>query len=79
MADPAGHYPIALLLRGRRAVVVGAGRVATRRTLGLLAAGARVTVVSPVFPRSFARAVDGRSVTCVRRRYEPGDLKATAI
>ncbi len=40
-------YPIALDLRGKVAVVVGAGTVAARKVRGLVAAGARVRVIAP--------------------------------
>jgi siroheme synthase-like protein len=41
------RYPLFLDLTGRRVVVVGGGRVALRRTRGLLESGARVLVVAP--------------------------------
>ena len=40
-------YPVNLLVRGRRVVVVGGGRIAARKIEPLLEAGARVEVVSP--------------------------------
>ena len=40
-------YPVFLQLQGRRGVVVGGGAVAEQKVVGLLEAGARVTVVSP--------------------------------
>jgi uroporphyrin-III C-methyltransferase/precorrin-2 dehydrogenase/sirohydrochlorin ferrochelatase len=40
-------YPVGLRLEGRRVVVVGGGQVAQRRIPALLAAGARVLLVSP--------------------------------
>ena len=40
-------YPLLLDLHDRDVLVVGGGQVATRRATGLLAAGARVTVVAP--------------------------------
>ena len=40
-------YPLMLDLTGRRAVVVGGGRVALRRAQALLAAGALVHVIAP--------------------------------
>ena len=41
------YYPIYLDLRERPCVVIGGGRVAERKALSLLEAGADVTVVSP--------------------------------
>lgn len=40
-------YPIGLVVKGRRCLVVGGGRVAARKIGGLLACGAAVTVVAP--------------------------------
>src|SRR4051794_32441475 len=40
-------YPIELELRGKWALVVGAGPVGRRKVAGLVAAGARVIVVDP--------------------------------
>jgi siroheme synthase-like protein len=40
-------YPILIDLRGRRVVVVGGGKVAARKVMDLLDAGAQVTVISP--------------------------------
>jgi precorrin-2 dehydrogenase / sirohydrochlorin ferrochelatase len=40
-------YPVMLHVRGRRCVVVGGGKVATRKVADFLDAGAKVTVISP--------------------------------
>jgi uroporphyrin-III C-methyltransferase len=75
-ADPGGGivYPVGLRLSGRRVVVVGGGQVAHRRVAGLLAARARVTVVSPAVTPALEALVEPGSLTWVRRGYEPGDL-----
>jgi precorrin-2 dehydrogenase/sirohydrochlorin ferrochelatase len=41
------RYPLFLDLTGQKVVVIGAGKVATRKVRTLLAAGAAVTVISP--------------------------------
>jgi uroporphyrin-III C-methyltransferase/precorrin-2 dehydrogenase/sirohydrochlorin ferrochelatase len=67
-------YPVGLRLHDRRVVVVGGGQVAHRRVAGLLAARARVTVVSPEVTPALEALVEPGSLIWVRRRYEPGDL-----
>jgi siroheme synthase-like protein len=67
-------YPVSLTLAGRRVLVVGGGRVATRRVGGLLEAGARVEVVAPAVSGEIAAwAGDGR-VAVALRPFEGGDL-----
>ena len=63
-------YPLMLDLPGRRAVVVGGGRVAHRRAEALLAAGAQGHVIAPQVDPALA----GLPVTVSRRRYRDGDL-----
>jgi uroporphyrin-III C-methyltransferase/precorrin-2 dehydrogenase/sirohydrochlorin ferrochelatase len=59
-------------MAGRRAVVVGGGRVALRRVRGLLDARANVVVVAPsVLPELAALPV-----TVLRRSFQRGDLSA---
>ena len=64
------HYPIFLNLRDRPVLVVGAGKVALRKTRGLVEAGARVTVVAPEFEPEFGIL----PVRLIRRRWRAGDL-----
>lgn len=64
------HYPIFLNLKDRPVLVVGAGKIALRKTQGLLEAGARITVVAPEADPEF----ETLPVTMVRRRFRATDL-----
>jgi uroporphyrin-III C-methyltransferase/precorrin-2 dehydrogenase/sirohydrochlorin ferrochelatase len=70
--DHAPSYPLMLSMAGRRAVVVGGGRIALRRTRSLLEAGAHVVVIAPSVIAELAEL----PVTILRRRYHDGDLSA---
>lgn len=67
-------YPLALRLAGRRVLVVGGGAVATRRVPALLAARARVDLVSPVLTPALRGHVDAGRVHWIPRRFIPEDL-----
>ena len=67
-------FPVFLRLNQRRALVVGGGAMASLRVKQLLAAGARVTVVSPsVSPAMSALAANG-SILLHERPFLPGDV-----
>ncbi len=67
-------YPVFLDLRGRRAVVIGGGAVAEQKVLGLLTAGAHVTVVSPEPTPRLAQLAAAGEIELRRRPYRSGDL-----
>ena len=61
-------YPVTLLVEGRPCLVVGGGRVAARKAVGLLDAGAGVHMVAPrVGPE--AEVLAGSGLTIERRPY----------
>jgi siroheme synthase-like protein len=64
------HYPIFVSLKDRPVLVVGAGKIALRKTRGLLDAGARVTVIAPEWEREF----ESLPVRLVPRRFRATDL-----
>ena len=73
------RYPVMLDLEGRVCLVVGGGVVAARKISGLLDAGARVTVVSPVLaPAVLDIARDGR-LRWWPREYAEGDVAGFAL
>jgi uroporphyrin-III C-methyltransferase/precorrin-2 dehydrogenase/sirohydrochlorin ferrochelatase len=63
-------YPVFLKLDGLPVVVVGGGNVAAGKLDGLLAAGARVTVIAP----KVVDAIRERDVTVVELEFEPAHL-----
>ncbi|NUT47394.1 MAG: uroporphyrinogen-III C-methyltransferase [Saccharothrix sp.] len=68
------HYLVGLELTGRRVVVVGGGTVAQRRLPRLVAAGARVEVISPEVTPAVQGLVDGGEAVWHAREYADGDL-----
>ena len=64
-------YPINLRVEGAACLVVGGGKVAAGKVLGLLEAGAVVTVIAPEVIDDLA-ALEG--VRIERRAYRAGDL-----
>lgn len=68
-------YPILLDVSQRRILIVGGGRVAARKAVGLVDAGAHhITVVAPSFVAGFPDAVKK-----VERAYESTDLDGATI
>ncbi len=69
-------YPVLLHLKGRHCVVVGGGKVAARKVAGLLASGARVTVISPVLNESLAELASTGRIDICHEPFTTGMLAA---
>ena len=67
-------YPVNLDLSGRSVLVVGAGAVAARKVQGLIAAGARVTVVAPEAVSELAEASANGAIRWQQRTYRRGEV-----
>ena len=78
MTDPT-YYPVALDLRGRACLVVGGGVVAEAKVRALVAADARVTVVSPALSEGLVALVAAGEVRHERRSYRVGDVEGYAL
>jgi precorrin-2 dehydrogenase/sirohydrochlorin ferrochelatase len=68
-------YPICLDLEGKTCVVVGGGRVAERKVLGLLSCSAQVSVISPELTEELLCLQNEGIIKWINREYRPGDLE----
>ena len=66
-------YPVILDLADRACLVVGGGAVAERKIAGLVAAGARVTIVSPWLTPALLRLATEAPLRWRPREYTAGD------
>jgi glutamyl-tRNA reductase len=67
-------FPVALLLAGRPCLVLGGGKVATRKVSLLLEADAAVTVISPALGNELRQLADQSAIRWIPRPFEPADL-----
>ena len=72
---PETLLPLGLRLHDRRVVVVGGGPVALRRIGALIAAHAKVTLVSPTAVAALENLAERGQIEWHERAYEPGDLQ----
>jgi len=72
-------YPIFLELTGRRAVVIGAGAVATRKAQSLLAAGARLVVVSERIDDPLTAICQSTNAELIKSKYSKEYLTGAAL
>lgn len=75
-SDRAPWYPVNLVIEGASVLVVGAGAVAARKVQGLLASGARVTVVAP---QAVSVVRNDARVRWHSREYRRGEVASYAL
>ncbi len=72
-------YPIMLNLEAKAVVVVGGGLIAYRKIVGLLQAGAFVTVVSPMIHSKIEQLFIENKIAWKNKLFEPDDLDSAMI
>ena len=73
------YYPAFINLQGKRVVVVGGGKVAERKVLTLINAGAAITVISPLLTKRLWKEKEAGHIRHLPRTYRKGDLKDSFI
>ena len=76
---PEVYYPAFLNLKNKKAVVVGGGKVAERKTLSLLKAGSDVKVISPYLTKRLEKEKLRGRIEHIPRQYRKGDLKSVFL
>jgi len=72
-------YPVCLDIKNRLCVVIGGGEVALRKVQGLLAAEARVRLISPRVEPELAELADEKRIDWQRKTYAPEDLAGALL
>lgn len=73
------RYPAMLQLVGKRAVVVGGGKIATRKVKALLKAEANVMVVSPTVTEELHQLVNHHRIEWREKMFESTDIRDAFI
>lgn len=73
------YLPLGLDVRGRICIVVGGGRIGTRKAINLLGAGAAVTVVSPEATEEVVGLDGTGELEWVKRPAREGDLEGAFL
>ncbi|MFZ5898638.1 MAG: precorrin-2 dehydrogenase/sirohydrochlorin ferrochelatase family protein [Bacillota bacterium] len=68
-------YPVMIRLEGQPCLVVGGGQVAERKVRSLLAAGAKVSIISPELTPWLQEVVRKGLADYIPRRYREGDVR----
>ncbi len=72
-------YPVNLLLKNKRCLIVGGGKVAARKLPALLKSGALVTVVDPVPAAKIKLAAEKGSIALYERKFVETDLDGVSL
>lgn len=72
-------YPIMLNIKNQEVVVVGGGTIAYRKIIGLVQAGASVTVISPVIDGKIEKLRTEYNIEWKNKEFEPGDIASALV
>jgi siroheme synthase-like protein len=73
------YLPIAVKIKGRRVIVVGGGKIALRKVLNFLDAGARVHVIAPALHPEMRGLYTEGKITWDEKLFSEDDIKGAAL
>jgi len=73
------YFPVNLDIHNRTCIVIGGGKVALRKTQGLLKCGGNVTVISPKIEPELKILVQMKQITWKDRPYRTEDLETAFL
>lgn len=73
------YYPVFLDLLNKKCIIIGGGKVAERKCLSLLKAGARVAVISPELTRRLEVCRVKGLIAHIKRDYRKGDIRSAYL
>ena len=79
MPEPLPYFPLFIPLEGRRVILIGAGKIAARRTAALLPFGSSITVIAPEACPELEDLASQGKITLLRREYRPGDMAGARL
>ena len=68
-------YPVMIDIKKFSVLVIGGGRLATRKTKGLVQAGAVPTIIAPDFTAEIKALAEDKRVSLKQRIFRKGDTK----
>lgn len=72
-------YPVHLNLKGKTCVVVGGGRVATRKVYSLRNTGCNIRLIGSCVSGELQKLAECNEVEWIKRSYLPGDLSGATV
>ena len=69
------NMPLMIDLSNKKVVIVGGGKVATRRTTSLLAYTNHIHVVSPTITDTLQKYLETKQITYEKKLFEPQDVE----
>lgn len=73
------YYPVFLDITGKRCIIIGGGKVAERKCLPLLTAGAKVTIISPRITSILEKQREKGLLKHIGRNYRTGDIRSAFV